>query len=174
VPLPGAGGGGMPGIYYANEYIFGNPIPDVTQTITLKDRFSITPVVQAGYIFKAALAGKDVLGYVEMGPHFSFTKLSVETKFPNIADMYSLASGEQVALPQGSSHKVNKTSVGVGIALGTGVKVAVSDNLVVSLGYRFTKIPGSSVKATLNGASLKKVKIPSQSHNILVGLAYSF
>jgi len=146
----------------------------VTRTITLKDRFSITPVVQAGYLFKAALAGKDVLGYVEVGPHFAFTKLSVEIK-NRAAHAYRLGQNNiPVAVPVGACEKTTKTSVDTGIALGAGLKVAVSDTLLVSLGYRFTKIPGSRVKATFGDKGLNKVKIPSQSHNLLVGLAYTF
>ena len=147
---------------------------DVTQTVTFKDRFSITPVVQGGYLFKAGLAGKDVLGYVEVGPHVAFTKLSVETKY-RTADVFSLpASDVPVAFPVESSEKTSKTSVGMGIALGAGVKVAVSDNLVVSVGYRLTKIFGKAAKVTWDGVGLKKVKVPSQSHTILVGLNYAF
>jgi opacity protein-like surface antigen len=146
----------------------------VTQTVTFKDRFSITPVVQAGYIFKAALAGKDVLGYVEVGPHVAFTKLSVETKNRTAGVFYLPANNVPVAFPVGSSEKTSKTSVSVGGAVGAGVKVAVSDNLVVSVGYRLTKIFGKAAKVTWDGVGLKKVKIPNQSHTILMGLNYAF
>jgi opacity protein-like surface antigen len=163
--------GGQAGVYTdnaaANAYT-------VTQTVTFKDRFSITPVVQAGYLFKAALAGKDVLGYVEVGPHVAFTKLSVETKHRTANVFYLPENNVPVAFPAGSSQKTSKTSVGVGIAAGFGVKVAVSDNLVVSVGYRLTKIFGKAAKVTWDGVGLKKVKVPMQSQTILVGLNCPF
>jgi opacity protein-like surface antigen len=127
--------------------------------------------VQAGYLFKAALAGKDVLGYVEVGPHFAFTKLSVETRATD-ANLYRIAaSNDAFAYAVARDpilEKRQKSSVDVGIALGTGAKVAVSKNMFMSLGYRFTKVRGQK--------ELKenKVKIPSQSHTILWGLVYSW
>ena len=146
----------------------------VTQTVTFKNHCSFTSVVQLGYRDKAGLAGKDVLGYVEVGPHFAFTKLSVETKHRTANVFYLPTDNVPVAFPAGSSQKTSKTSVGVGIALGAGVKVAVSDNLVVSVGYRLTKIFGKAAKVTWDGVGLKKVKVPMQSHTILVGLNYAF
>jgi len=171
-PLPLGPYAGVDGhLAYDCSAIIAKDVVNVTQTISVKDRSTITPLIQAGYVFKAALAGKDVLVYGEVGPHFAFTKLSVETRATD-ANLYRIAaSNDAFAYAVARDpilEKRQKSSVDVGIALGTGAKVAVSKNMFMSLGYRFTKVRGQK--------ELKenKVKIPSQSHTILWGLVYSW
>lgn len=110
-----------------------------------KDRFSLTPVLKAGYVFQKLMFGRDTLTYLEVGTNFSASKqITEETR---------------VGIKSNSSETI-------GLALGGGFSIAASEKFSVHWGYRFTQ---ASFKE-----GRKDHKIGHKAHNFLVGIAYKF
>jgi opacity protein-like surface antigen len=92
---------------------------------------------------------KDTLTYFEVGPNFSASKQTLKTTIAGVTRTL-----------------FDNSSTTIGLAFGGGVKVAVSEKVIVSLGYRFTQ---ASTKI-----ERKDLKAGHKAHNFLVGIAYKF
>ena len=142
-------GAGSKKIDKNTSYRIGRAVIPGTVSLKNKDRFSLTPVLKAGYVFQKLMFGKDTLTYLEVGPNFSFSKWTV------------------TAAPQGIRPETDRRkSSTIGLAFGGGAKVAVSEKVSVSLGYRFTQASSKERR--------KDHKIGHKAHNFLVGIAYKF